>query len=38
MKKLFALFALSLLTMSAWAANTYVKVSSVDQLEVHPRQ
>ena len=33
MKKLFALFALSLLTMSAWAANTYVKVSSVDQLE-----
>ena len=34
MKKVFSLFALSLLTMSAWAANTYVKVTSVDQLEV----
>ena len=34
MKKLFALLALSLLTMSAWAANTYVKVASVDQLEI----
>lgn len=34
MKKIFTLFALSMLTMSAWAANTYVKVSSLDQLEV----
>ena len=33
MKKLFSLFALGMLTMSAWAANTYVKVASVDQLE-----
>ena len=33
MKKIISLFALALLTMSAWAANTYVKVSSVDQLE-----
>ena len=34
MKKLFSLFALGMLTMSAWAANTYVKVASVDQLEI----
>lgn len=34
MKKVFTLLALSLLTMSAWAANTYVKVTSLDQLEV----
>ena len=33
MKKIISLFTLALLTMSAWAANTYVKVSSVDQLE-----
>lgn len=33
MKKIFALFSLALLTMSAWAANTYVKVTSIDQLE-----
>ena len=33
MKRVFSLFALALLTMSAWAANTYVKVTSVDQLE-----
>ena len=34
MKKLFSLFALGMLTMSAWAANTYVKGASVDQLEI----
>ena len=33
MKRFFSLFAISLLTMSAWAANTYVKVTSIDQLE-----
>ena len=33
MKKILSLFALSLLTMSAWAANTYEKVTSLDQLE-----
>ncbi len=33
MKKLFSLLTLALLTMSAWAANTYVKVTSADQLE-----
>jgi hypothetical protein len=33
MQKLFALLSLVLLTMSAWAANTYVKVTSLDQLE-----
>ena len=33
MKKFFALFSVALLTMSAWAANTYVKVTSIDQLE-----
>ena len=33
MKKVFSLFALALLTVSAWAANTYVKVTSIDQLE-----
>ena len=33
MKKIVSLFALALLTMSAWAANTYVKVTSLDQLE-----
>ncbi|MBO4802907.1 MAG: chitobiase/beta-hexosaminidase C-terminal domain-containing protein, partial [Muribaculaceae bacterium] len=33
MKKLFSLLTLALLTMSAWAANTYVKVTSTDQLE-----
>ena len=33
MKKIFTVLSLALLTMSAWAANTYVKVSSVDQLE-----
>ena len=33
MKKIISLFALALLTMSAWAANTYVKVTSLDQLE-----
>ena len=32
MKKVLSLFSLALLTMSAWAANTYVKVTSVDQL------
>ena len=32
MKKLFSLLTLALLTMSAWAANTYVKVTSADQL------
>ncbi len=32
MKKLFSLLTLALLTMSAWAANTYVKVNSLDQL------
>ncbi len=32
MKKFLTLFSLALLTMSAWAANTYVKVTSVDQL------
>ena len=33
MKKIISLFALALLTMSALAANTYVKVTSLDQLE-----
>ncbi len=33
MKKVITVLSLALLTMSAWAANTYVKVSSVDQLE-----
>lgn len=33
MKKLFTLFSLAMLTMSAWGANTYVKVTSIDQLE-----
>jgi len=33
MKKFLSLFSLALLTMSAWAANTYVKVASIDQLE-----
>ena len=33
MKRFFSLFAISLLTISAWAANTYVKVTSIDQLE-----
>ena len=33
MKKLFSLLTLALLTTSAWAANTYVKVTSADQLE-----
>ena len=32
MKKIVSLFALALLTMSAWAANTYVKVTSLEQL------
>jgi len=32
MKKLFSLLTLALLTMSAGAANTYVKVTSADQL------
>ena len=32
MKKLFSLLTLALLTMSAWGANTYVKVTSTDQL------
>ena len=34
MKKVFTVLSLVLLTMSAWAANTYVKVASVDQLEI----
>ena len=34
MKKLFSLLTLALLTMSAWAANTYVKVTSADQMVV----
>ena len=33
MKKFLSVLSLALLTMSAWAANTYVKVTSVDQLE-----
>ena len=33
MKKIFSLLSLALLTMSAWGANTYVKVTSLDQLE-----
>ena len=33
MKRFFSLIAISLLFMSAWAANTYVKVTSIDQLE-----
>ena len=33
MKKFLTLFSLALLTMSAGAANTYVKVASIDQLE-----
>ena len=32
MKKLFSLLTLALLTTSVWAANTYVKVTSADQL------
>ena len=32
MKKIVSLLALALLTMSAWAANTYVKVTSLEQL------
>ena len=32
MKKFFSLLTLALLTTSAWAANTYVKVTSADQL------
>ena len=32
MKKFLTVLSLALLTMSAWAANTYVKVTSVDQL------
>lgn len=32
MKIIVSLFALALLTMSAWAANTYVKVTSLEQL------
>lgn len=32
MKKVISLLALAMMTMSAWAANTYVKVTSVDQL------
>ena len=32
MKKFLSVLSLALLTMSAWAANTYVKVTSVDQL------
>jgi hypothetical protein len=34
MQKIFSLFALAMLTMSAWAANSYVKMASVDQLEI----
>ena len=34
MKKIISLFSLALLTMSAWGANTYVKITSLDQLEV----
>ena len=34
MKKVISLLALAMLTMSAWAANTYVKVTSIDQLEI----
>ncbi len=33
MKKIFSLLSLALLTMSAWGANTYVKVTSLGQLE-----
>ena len=33
MKKLFSLLTLALLTTSVWAGNTYVKVTSADQLE-----
>ena len=33
MKKIFSLIALALLTTSAWGANMYVKVTSLDQLE-----
>ena len=33
MKKFLSVLSLALLTMSAWAANTYVKVTSIDQLE-----
>ena len=33
MKRFFSLIAISLLFTSAWAANTYVKVTSIDQLE-----
>ena len=32
MKKLFSLLTLALLTTSVWAANTYVKVTSADQI------
>ena len=34
MKKLFSLLTLALLTTSVWAANTYVKVTSADQIVV----
>lgn len=34
MKKVISLLALAMLTMSAWAANSYVKMTSVDQLEI----
>ena len=33
MKKVFSLFSLALLAVSAWGANTYVKADGVDQLE-----
>ncbi len=33
MKKIISLFSLALLTMSAWGANTFVKVTSLSQLE-----
>ena len=33
MRKFLSLFALALLTMSAWGANTFVKVNSLNQLE-----
>ena len=33
MKKVISFLALAMLTMSAWAANSYVKMTSVDQLE-----
>ena len=34
MKRFFALFSIAMLAMSALAANTYVKVTSLDQMEV----